>query len=144
MEQQSAAVALEIEGQERIVYAQPRPEDLERLSELLGGGPVAVELDESDDTEGHAVLEDIVLDVEGHAFALRMPNAADAATLRRGFAMGAVTATLVIAGAAAAVQGGEMLSNAGSASEAAPAAPAAAPANPGIEGPLPPDVVRVE
>ncbi|HUG48639.1 MAG TPA: hypothetical protein VMP67_09520 [Candidatus Limnocylindria bacterium] len=142
---QSTVVALQIDGLERIVYAQPRPEDFERLRELLGGGPIAVQLDDTDDTEGHAALDDIVLDVEGHAFALRMPTAADAAALRKGFAMGAVTATLVIAGTAAAIQGGEMLANAGAAGQPAQVEqPAAAPGNQGIEGPLPPSIVRVE
>jgi len=131
VEQQAAAIALRVEGVDQIMLAESRPEDEQQLAQLLGGGPIAVALSEEDDTEGHAGTTDIVLDVEGHAIAVRLPTVADAAALRRGFAMGAVTASLVIAGAAAAVTGADLLSQAAAAQDAPAAAPAAAPANDG-------------
>jgi hypothetical protein len=133
VEQQATAIALRIEGMDQLVLATPRPEDQERLAELMGGGPIAVALSDEDDTEGHALSSDIVLDVEGHAIAVRLPTTADAAALRRGFAMGVVTASLVVAGAAAAVTGADMLSQAAASQDAPAAAPAAAPANDGID-----------
>ena len=133
MEQQATAIALRIEGMDQLVLAEPRPEDSERLAQLMGAGPIAVALSDDDDTEGHASSAELVLDVEGHAIAVRLPTTADAAALRRGFAMGAVTASLVIAGAAAAVTGADLLSQAAAAQSAPAAAPAAAPANDGID-----------
>jgi hypothetical protein len=124
MSQQGTALALRVEGMDDVVWAQPKPEDEGRLAEILGGGPIAVELSQSDDdTEGHELSNEIVLDVEGHAIAVPLPTPAQAAALRRGFAMGVVTASLVIGGAAAAVAGADALAQ-GAAGQA-PAAPAA-------------------
>lgn len=101
----SAALALELDG--RNITAQPRPEDQDRLVGLLAGRQ-SVALAESDaeaDTTGHALATDVTVDVEGHALTLRLPSQADAEALRRALAVGAVTATLVAAGAIAAMQG---------------------------------------
>jgi hypothetical protein len=46
---------------------------------------------------------DVAVDVEGHAMVLRLPHAADAAALRRALAAGAITATILGAGALAAL-----------------------------------------
>jgi hypothetical protein len=123
--QQGTAIALHIEGIDQVVWAEPRPEDEGRLAELLGGGPLSVELAQADedDTEGHELANELVLDVEGHAIAVRLPTGADAAALRRGFAAGVVTASLVIGGAAAAIAGADAISQA-AAQPADPAAPA--------------------
>lgn len=129
MDQQGTAVALRLAGIEEVVWAQPRPEDEQQLAELLEGGPIAVALAESDDdTHGHTLSNEIILDVEGHAIALRLPSTADAAALRRGFAAGVVTASLVIGGAAAAIAGADAMSQAAT-EPAAPPAVAPAPAD---------------
>lgn len=137
-QQPGATIALRIEGAEEILWAEPRPEDRERLAELLGGGPLAVSLNDDDDTEGHASSPDVILDVEGHAIALRLPTGADAAALRRGFAMGVVTASLVVAGAAAAIGGADLISQAAADS----AAPAAAPAADTIDDTNAPPIIQ--
>jgi hypothetical protein len=88
----------------RLLQARPRPEDEPRLAELLGDRSTIELSSNDDDLEGHALTGDVVVDVEGHAVSIRLPNAADAAALRKALAVGAVTATLVGAGAIAALQ----------------------------------------
>ena len=88
-----------IDGQ--TLYAEPRPEDRGQLAELLGDRSSIEFAASDDDVEGHAISGDIVVDVEGHAMVLRLPRPADAAALRRALAIGAVTATIVGAGAIA-------------------------------------------
>jgi hypothetical protein len=88
----------------RVIVGTPKPEDQGRLGDLELG--VEIELSGSDlDTSGHAMSEDVLVDVEGHAMTLRLPTAGDAEALRKALAVGAVTATLVAAGAIAAMQG---------------------------------------
>src|SRR3990172_7270021 len=73
-------------------------EDQSQLAELFGERP-QIQLRETEgDLEGHAISAEVLVEVEGHAMTLRLPNAADAAALRRALAVGAVTATLVGAG----------------------------------------------
>lgn len=107
----------------RVVVAAPKPEDQERLS---GIAQETVLLTSSDDldTAGHGPSSDITLDVEGHAITLRMPNQADAEALRRLLMVGAVSATIIAAGAIASLQGPAS----STAQPVAPAAPIAAPA----------------
>jgi len=101
MDEQRLAITL-ADGQ--TVYAEPGPEDQGWLAGR-GRDDVSLELAGGDgDVEGHGLGADIVVDVEGHAMTLRLPNAADAAALRRALALGAVTATLVGAGAVASLQ----------------------------------------
>jgi hypothetical protein len=101
----------------RTIVAQPRPEDQATLAELLRTGQNLELKAPSDDTEGHVLAADeLSVDVEGHAMTLRLPNATDAATLRRALAVGALTATVAIGGFVAGTQ------------VAAPAAPLTAPA----------------
>jgi len=83
------------------LFGELRPEDERRLAELLGDRSTIQLAPSQDDLEGHAMSDDIVVDVEGHAMAIRLPRPADAAALRRALAVGAVTATLVGAGAIA-------------------------------------------
>ena len=87
------------------IFAVPGPEHQREFVELLGDRP-AVELTApTQDVEGHALsANDVLVDVEGHALTLHVPNAADAAALRRALAVGVVSATLVGAGAIAALQ----------------------------------------
>jgi hypothetical protein len=125
-QQQGAAVALRIEETGQIVWADLDPKYLAQLEELMGGEPIAVSLAEDDDTEGHIASPEVILDVEGHAIALRLPTGADAAALRRGFAAGVVTASIVVGGAAAALTGSGMLAAQQAAAE--PAAPVVVPA----------------
>jgi hypothetical protein len=88
----------------RVVVGTPKPEDQGRLGDLDLGDEI--ELSGSDlDTSGHAMAEDVLVDVEGHAMTLRLPTAGDAEALRKALAIGAVTATLVAAGAIATMQG---------------------------------------
>ena len=96
------AFAITIGGQ--TVYATPAPEDQRQLAELLGDRATIDLTPADDDLEGHAISDEIVVDVEGHALTLRLPNAGDAAALRRALAVGAITATIVGAGAIAALQ----------------------------------------
>lgn len=119
-QQQSGSLGIRLEGSDETFWAQPRPEDQERIKELLRGGSATVSLvGDAQDLEGHAQSAEVTLDVEGHALTLRLPSPADAAELRRRLAVGAVAATIVVAGAAAALQGA---SNASSVQ--APAGPA--------------------
>ena len=98
----------------RTVIAAPRPEDKDRL-ELIGERTLSISSLSNDmDTQAHSFSSDITVDVEGHAMTLRLPTPSDAEALRRGLAAGAITATIVAAGAIAALQG----------NPGAPAAPA--------------------
>jgi hypothetical protein len=101
MEQLGLAITL-ADGQ--TLNAQPRPEDEQRLAEVLGDRSTIELASGGDDLEGHAISGDVLVDVEGHAISIRLPNAGDAAALRRALAVGAVTATIVGAGAIAALQ----------------------------------------
>ena len=141
-ERTSASVALQIQGSDQVILAQPEPKDEGRLRDLLGAGAKSVVLNHSYDTEGHAAADTIVLDVEGHAVALRLPNTADAAAVRRAFAMGVVTASLVIGGAAAAAAGADALASAQQAQAPAPAADAEQPAGGGSPLHLPRPIDR--
>ena len=88
-------------GDTQTVYATPGPQDQDQLAELFGDSPT-IELRVAEgDVEGHALSADVLVDVEGHAIALRLPTPADAAALRKALMVGAVTATLVAAGAIA-------------------------------------------
>jgi hypothetical protein len=88
----------------RVVVGTPKPEDQGRLGDLALGDEIELSGSEFD-TSGHAMSEDVLVDVEGHAMTLRLPTAGDAEALRKALAIGAVTATLVAAGAIAAMQG---------------------------------------
>ena len=96
------AFALSI-GDSQTIYATLDPQDQGQLTELFGDGPVQIREAEGD-VEGHALSSDVLVDVEGHAIALRLPTPADAAALRKALTVGAVTATLVAAGAIASLQ----------------------------------------
>jgi hypothetical protein len=110
-------------GDGRTLYALPSAEDQGQLTEVFGERSIDLGPSEAD-VEGHGVSSDIVFDLEGHALTLRLPTPADAATLRRALVAGAVTATIVGAGAIAALQNPP--APAPSAVQA-PAAPAAQP-----------------
>jgi hypothetical protein len=101
MEQLQLAITLP-DGQ--TLNGEPRPEDERRLAEILAGGSTIQLTANDDDVQGHSFSDDVLVDVEGHAFALRLPTATDAQALRRALAVGAVTATLVGAGAIASLQ----------------------------------------
>ena len=88
----------------RVVVGTPKPEDQGRLGDLAPGDEIELSGSEFD-TSGHAMSGDVLVDVEGHAMTLRLPTAGDAEALRKALAIGAVTATLVAAGAIAAMQG---------------------------------------
>lgn len=89
----------------RKIVATPRPEDQGRLAELADG-PFAIRPDQSgSDTYGHGISDELTVDVEGHAMTLRLPTPADAEALRKALMVGVVTATIVAAGAIAAMQG---------------------------------------
>ena len=90
-------------GDSQTIYATPDPQDQDQLTELFGDGPIQLRGAEGD-VEGHALSSDVLVDVEGHAIALRLPTPADAAALRKALTVGAVTATLVAAGAIASLQ----------------------------------------
>lgn len=123
---QSGALAIRLDDGTTVV-AQPRPEDERRLADLLRGRTRKISLRASDaDTEGHAALSEVIVDVEGHAFTLRVPSPADAAELRRRLLLGTLAATLAVAGAGAAIIGADVLGKSGSAPQAG--APVAAPA----------------
>jgi hypothetical protein len=104
--------------------ATPKPEDQERLSGI-DREIVFLTASGDYDTSGHAISDELELDVEGHAITLRLPTPADADALRKALLIGAVSATIVAAGAIASLQG----SPAPITSQAqAPAAPIAVPA----------------
>ena len=88
----------------RVVMATPKPEDQESLAKL-DKEIVFLTATSDYDTAGHGYGDLIELDVEGHAITLRLPSPSDAEALRRALAVGAVTATIVAAGAIAALQG---------------------------------------
>ncbi len=88
----------------RVIVGTPKPEDQGRLGDLVVGDEIELSGSEFD-TSGHTMSQDILVDVEGHAMTLRLPTAGDAEALRKALAIGAVTATLVAAGAIAAMQG---------------------------------------
>ena len=90
-------------GDSQTIYATPDPQDQDQLTELFGDGPMQLRGADGD-VEGHALSSDVLVDVEGHAIALRLPTPADAAALRKALTVGAVTATLVAAGAIASLQ----------------------------------------
>jgi hypothetical protein len=92
MEKMRLAISLS-DGQ--TIFADPRPEDEPELTQLAGVRTAIDIAARDDDLEGHAFSTDIAVDVEGHAMVLRLPQASDAAALRRALAVGAVTATLV-------------------------------------------------
>jgi hypothetical protein len=88
----------------RSIVARPRPEDQDLLRQA--GREVTLELGSSDfDTSAHGLSSDLTIDVEGHAMTLRLPTPADAEALRRMLMVGAISATIVAAGAIASLQG---------------------------------------
>lgn len=101
MEKMRLAISLD-DG--RTIEAEPRPEDAPHFAELTATRSAVQLTGGNSDVEGHAQSTDVALDVEGHAMVLRLPNAGDATALRRALAVGAVTATLVGAGAIAGLQ----------------------------------------
>jgi hypothetical protein len=102
MEQFDRALEIRLEDG-RTIVARPAPEDQDKLAQI--GSVARVAIGDSDfDTEGHAISPDVIIDVEGHAMTLRLPTAADAATLRKALVAGALTATVVTAGAIASLQ----------------------------------------
>jgi len=122
----------------RVVVGTPKPEDQGRLGDLALGDEIELSGSEFDnDTSGHAMAEDVLVDVEGHAMTLRLPTAGDAEALRKALAIGAVTATLVAAGAIAAMQGNPAVP---AVPQSFPAAPALVPA----PGPAPDFQIRRE
>src|SRR5687767_12680790 len=111
MDQGTQALAIQLEDG-RTIVAWPRPEDQDFLAQTSGEARISLAPSEFD-TEGHGVSDELTIDVEGHAMTLRLPTPADAETLRRALIAGAMTATIVAAGAIASMQG----------SPAAPTAP---------------------
>ena len=91
----------------RIIVATPRPEDQDLLQAWTDRDIALTSSPDDSDTSGHAVSDDITLDVEGHAMTLRLPNSTDVDTLKKALAVGAVSATIVAAGAIAAMQGNQ-------------------------------------
>jgi hypothetical protein len=90
----------------RVVIATPKPEDKDRLGRF-DQDIVLLTASADFDTAGHGYSDEIELDVEGHAITLRLPTPADAEAVRKALAIGAVTATIVAAGAIAAMQGAQ-------------------------------------
>ena len=93
----------------RTMLATPLPEDQELLQSWGDRDVTLTDNADESDTSGHkiAATSDITLDVEGHAMTLRLPNTTDVDTLKKALAVGAVSATIVAAGAIAAMQGGQ-------------------------------------
>ena len=109
----------------RTLIARPRPEDQDFLRQV--GDEAKLELGSTEyDTEGHGPTADLTIDVEGHAMTLRLPTPADAETLRRMLMVGAMTATVVAAGAIASLQGNVGSTTAPQSVVVAPPPPAAA------------------
>ena len=123
---QDAASGLAIHLEDgRTLIAIPGPEDQDRLAQF-GGGSVSLSAGTADlDTEAHAYSSDLTVDVEGHALTLHLPTAADADALRKALAVGIVSATIVAAGAIAAMQGSPAVPSTQS-TVSRPAAPAPA------------------
>ncbi len=91
----------------RIVVATPRPEDQDLLQAWKDRDIALTQGPDDSDTSGHALSEDITLDVEGHAMTLRLPNSTDVDAVKKALAVGAISATIVAAGALAAMQGNQ-------------------------------------
>jgi hypothetical protein len=88
----------------RILIGTPGPEDQPWLRSL-GSDTTTIELGASGyDTSGHGLSADIDVDVAGHAMTLRLPTPADAEALRKLLVVGAMSATIVAAGAIASMQ----------------------------------------
>jgi len=88
---------------DRMIVARLGPEDEDRLRALIASGRTDLTIEPSNlDTEGHGIANEIAVDVEGHALTLRLPNAADAAAIRKALAIGALTAAVAVGGIAAA------------------------------------------
>lgn len=104
MSQQTvSALAIQLDDG-RTIIGTPGPEDQDRLAQF-GDRPVTLSASATDaDTHGHSFPSEVTLDVEGHAVTLRLPTPADAEALRKALAVGLVTATIVAAGAIAAMQ----------------------------------------
>jgi hypothetical protein len=102
MEQIDRALEFRLEDG-RTIVGRPAPEDQDKLTPIGSVARIAIAAYD-DDTEGHAISSDVTVDVEGHAITLRLPNPADAATLRKMLVAGALTATVVTAGAIASLQ----------------------------------------
>jgi hypothetical protein len=101
----TAKTALEIElDDRRVIVGRPRPEDEDRMFALIGSYDTVNFSLEEDDVSGHATSNDVTIDLEGHAFTLRLPTSADAEALRKALMIGAMSATVVAAGAIAATQ----------------------------------------
>ena len=110
----------------RMIVATPRPEDQDLLRAWQDQNVSLTDSSDDSDTSGHKIggTPDITLDVEGHAMTLRLPNSVDVETLKKALAVGAVSATIVAAGAVAALQNPAS----DTAVPIAPAAPITAPA----------------
>ena len=110
----------------RTIVATPRPEDQDLLRAWQDQNVSLTDSPDDSDTSGHKIggTPDITLDVEGHAMTLRLPNSVDVETLKKALAVGAVSATIVAAGAVAALQNPAS----DTAVPIAPAAPITAPA----------------
>ena len=123
-QESSGALAIKLDDG-RTVIATPRPEDQGWL-EQLGADTVTVSAGSAElDTYGHGISDELTIDVEGHALTLRLPTPADAEALRKALAVGVVSATIIAAGAIAAMQGGPTASSTQTTVEQ-PAAPAQA------------------
>jgi hypothetical protein len=89
----------------KTIEAELRPEDERQLVELLGDRRTFQFTASDDDLEGHSFSGDVLVNVLSHGAVLRLPSASDAAAVRRALTVGALTATIVGAGAIAALQG---------------------------------------
>lgn len=97
-----ANTTLEIElDDRRLIAGRPRPEDEDRMFALIGAyETVNFSLDE-DDVSGHAMTNDVGIDLEGHAFTLRLPTPAQAEALRQALTIGDMSATVIAMAVAA-------------------------------------------
>lgn len=103
MEQSEKTLAIRLDDG-RTVIARPRPEDQDFLAQ--SGGEARISLGSYElDVQGHGSSSDLSVDVEGHAMVLRLPTPADAAAVRKALMVGAMTVTVVAAGAIASMQG---------------------------------------
>lgn len=102
-QQTGSALAIQLDDG-RTIIGTPGPEDQDRLAQF-GGSAITLSASAiQTDTSGHSYSSDVTVDVEGHAVTLRLPTPADAEALRKALVVGVVTATLVAAGAIAAMQ----------------------------------------